>query len=100
MKKIAILVSVLMLIGLVAGGAMAKGKKAAKAAKMEAIVGEVVSVDVDAGQIVIMAGDKEQTLKAEPKLLEGIAAGEKVNIEKSGNVVKAINKAETPPAIK
>jgi len=57
---------------------------------------EVVNIDAQAGTIVIKANDKEQTLKAEPKLLEGIAAGEKVNIELTGDMLKSIKKVEAP----
>jgi hypothetical protein len=93
MKKIAILMSILMLVTLTSGMALAKGKKVAK---MKSLTGEVVKVDAAAGTIVIKAKDKDKTLKAEPKLLEGIAAGEKVNIEMTGNMLKSIKKVETP----
>jgi hypothetical protein len=93
MKKIAILMSILMLVTLTSGMALAKEKKAAK---MKIMTGEVVKVDAQTGMIVIKAKNKEHTLKAEPKLLEGIAAGEKVKIELTGNMLKSIKKVEAP----
>jgi len=95
MKKIAILMSVLMLIALTAGITMAKEKKAAK---LEAMSGEVVKVDAKAKSIVIKVDGKDVTLKADAKLLEGIAVGDKVNIEESGKVLKSIKKVEAPKA--
>jgi len=91
MKKLAILMSVFMLVALTAGFALAEEKKAAK---MEVLTGQVVAVDTAAGTIVIKVGDKEQTLKAEAKLLEGIAAGDKVSLEKAGDDVKSLKKAQ------
>jgi hypothetical protein len=93
MKKIAILMSVLMLVTLTTGAALAKEKKVTK---VKSLTGEVVKVDAQAGTIVIKAKNKERTLKAEPKLLEGISAGEKVNIEMTGNMLKSIKKVEAP----
>jgi hypothetical protein len=93
MKKIAILMSILMLVTLTSGMALAKEKKAAK---MKIMTGEVVKVDAQTGMIVIKDKKKEHTLKAEPKLLEGIAAGEKVKIELTGNMLKSIKKVEAP----
>ncbi|MBL7179483.1 MAG: hypothetical protein ABIK98_14205 [Pseudomonadota bacterium] len=98
MKKLAILMSVLMLITLTAGISMAKEKKAPAPAKLESLSGEVVKVDAAKGEIVIKADGKDQTLKAEPKLLEGIAAGQKVSIEKSETTLKSIKKVEAPAA--
>jgi hypothetical protein len=95
MKKIAILMSVLMLVTLTTGVALAKGKKAAK---MKTLVGEVVKVDAQAGTIVIKVKDKEHALKAEPKLLEGIEVGQKVKIEMTGDMLKSIKKVEAPAA--
>jgi len=97
MKKLAILMSVIMLVTLTAGVCLAKGKKAAKpAVKVEILSGEVVNVDAQAGTIVVKVQDKEHSLKAEPKLLEGIAAGQKVNIETTGDMLKSIKKVEAP----
>jgi hypothetical protein len=93
MKKIAILMSVIMLVTMTTGAALAKSKKAAK---VKTLTGEVVKVDAQAGTIVIKANNKDQTLKAEPKLLEGIAAGEKVKVEMTGNMIKSIKKVEAP----
>jgi hypothetical protein len=93
MKKIAILMSVLMLVTLTSGIALAKGTKVAK---MKILTGEVVKVDAQAGTIVIKAKNKERTLKAEPKLIEGIAAGEKVTVEMTGNMLNSIKKVEAP----
>ena len=90
MKKMAMILSVIMLITFTAGMVFAEEEKAAK---MEVITGKVVDVDAASGNITIMANDEEQTLQAEPKMLEGIEVGQKVNIEKSEDVIKSI-KAE------
>lgn len=71
---------------------------AEKAHKVEKITGEVVKVDAKAGSITIKADNKEHALKAEAKLLEGISAGDKVEVEVSGGHVKSIKKIETPSA--
>jgi hypothetical protein len=92
MKKIAILMSVLMLVTLTTSAALAKEKKVAK---VKSLTGEVVKVDALAGTIVIKGKKKEQTLKSEPKLLEGIAAGDKVKIEMTGDTLKSIKKVKT-----
>ena len=92
MKKIAILMSVLMLVTLTTGAALAKEKKVAK---VKSLTGKVVKVDALAGTIVIKAKKKEQTLKSEPKLLEGISAGEKVKVEFTGDMLKSIKKVKT-----
>ena len=52
-----------------------------KAARMESMTGEVLSVDPEGGKIVIVSDEKESTLKARPKMLEGIVAGESVVLE-------------------
>jgi len=97
MKKLAILLSVVMMVTFTSGVCLAKKAKATKkAAKVEMLTGEVVNVDAAAGTIVIKAKDKDKTLKAEPKLLEGIAAGEKVKVEVTGDMLKSIKKVETP----
>jgi hypothetical protein len=97
MKKLAMVMAVLMLIALTAGSVMAKQKPAV----LESLSGKVVTVDEKAGKIVIMANEKEQTLKAEPKLLKGIVVGETVNIQRLGHVLKSIQRADVnPPAIK
>ena len=97
MKKLAILLSVIMMVTFTSGVCLAKKAKAThKAAKVEMLSGEVVNVDAAAGTIVIKAKDKDKTLKAEPKLLEGIAAGEKVNVEMTGDTLKSIKKVEAP----
>lgn len=90
MKKLAMILSVIMLITFTAGMAFAEEEKAAK---MEVITGKVVDVDATTGMITVMANDEEETLQAEPKMLEGIDVGQKVSIEKSEDVVKSI-KAE------
>ena len=95
MKKIAILMSVVMLIALTAGFAMAAEKPAAKVAMLS---GDVSKIDTKAGTISVMVGGKEMALKAEAKLLEGIAVGDKVNIEETGGVLKSIKKAAAAPA--
>ena len=90
MKKLALILSIIMLAALTTGTAFAKNKKAEK---VEVLTGEVVSVDTANGNIVIMSNDKQNTLKAQPKMLEGIMAGQYVTIEKTGDAVKSI-KAE------
>lgn len=65
-----------------------------KAARMESITGEALSVDPEGGKIVIISDEKENTLKARPKMLEGIAAGESVKIEKADDEVKTIKQID------
>ena len=65
-----------------------------KAARMESITGEALSVDPEGGKIVIISDEKESTLKARPKMLEGIAAGESVKIEKADDEVKTIKQID------
>jgi UDP-3-O-[3-hydroxymyristoyl] glucosamine N-acyltransferase len=95
MKKIAILMSVVMLVVLTAGFAMAAEKPAAK---VEMMSGDVSKIDAKAGTISVMVSGKDMALKAEAKLLEGIAVGDKVNIEATGGVLKSIKKAAAAPA--
>ena len=95
MKKIAILMSVVMLIVLTAGFAMAAEKKAPKLATLS---GEVTQVDAAAGTISVMVKGKEMALKAEAKQLEGIAVGDKVTIKEAGGMLKSIKKAKAPAA--
>ena len=90
MKKLALILSIIVLAVMTTGIAFAKDKKAEK---MEVLTGEVVSVDVDNGTIIIMSNDKQNTLQAQPKMLEGVMAGQYVTIEKTGDAVKSI-KAE------
>ena len=52
--------------------------------------GEVISVDAANGNVVIMSDDRENTLQAQPRMLEGLMAGQYVKIEKTGDVVKSI----------
>ena len=92
MKKLAILMSVVMLVAFTAAITLA----AEKVAKMEMLTGEVVKVDAKIGELVIKVGNKNQTLKAEPKMLSGITVGEKVTIEKSGKTLNSIKPAEAP----
>jgi uncharacterized protein (DUF2141 family) len=92
MKKLAILMSVVMLVALTAGVSLA----AKKAAKVETLTGEVVKIDAQKGDLVIKVNNKNQTLKAEPKMLAGITVGEKVTIEKTGRMLKSIKAAEVP----
>jgi len=87
MKKLVLILSVVMLIALTAGIAFAAEEKAVK---IEMLTGTVQDVNAQDGMIVVLANDQEQTLKAEPKMLEGIDVGQKVNIEKSGDVIKSI----------
>jgi len=98
MKKLALVLSVFMLVAMSTGIVLAAEKQAAKLDKIEA---QVVSIDAKVGQIVITANNQKETLKADPKLIEGIAVGEKVIIEKVGNMLKSIKKAEiVPPVVK
>jgi len=78
MKKLAILMSVVMVVAFTAGVSLA-GTAAKNASKVQMQTGEVVKVN-----------NKNETLKAEPKMLNGITAGEKVTIEKGGDTVKSI----------
>ena len=87
MKKLALIMSVVMLVALTAGIVFSAEEKGAQ---IEMLTGTVQEVNADEGTIVILANDEEQTLKAEPKMLEGIDVGQKVNIEKSGEVIKSI----------
>lgn len=66
---------------------------AQKAAKVQMPTGEVFKVVAETGKLVIKVGNKNQTLKAEPKMLTGITAGEKVTVEKSGQTLKSIKPA-------
>lgn len=86
MKKLAILVSVVMVVAFTTGVSLA----AQKAAKIETQTGEVVKVDAKKGVIELKVHNKNETLKAEPKMLNDITTGEKVTIEKSGNTLKSI----------
>jgi uncharacterized protein (DUF2141 family) len=92
MKKLAILMTVVMLVALTAGVSLA----AKKAAKVETLTGEVVKIDAKKGDVVIKVNNKDLTLKAEPNMLAGITVGEKVTIEKSGRTLKSIKPAEAP----
>ena len=92
MKKLATLMSVVLLVAFTAGVSLA----VPKATKVEMLSGEVVKVDAKKGDIVIKVGNKNEALKAEPKMLAGIFAGEKVTIEKSGKTLKSIKPAEVP----
>lgn len=87
MKKLALFLSIIMLAALSTGIAFAIEKKAEK---VEVLTGEVILVDAENGEIIIMSDDKESTLKAQPKMLEGIMAGQYVKIEKTGDEVKSI----------
>ena len=95
MKKIAILMSVVMLIALTAGALLAAGEEAAK---LETMSGQVVKVDAAAGNIVITSDGTECTLNAEAQLLDGVSAGDQVTVEKVGDMLKSIKKVEAPAA--
>jgi|WetSurMetagenome_2_1015567.scaffolds.fasta_scaffold72831_2 hypothetical protein len=103
MKKIAMIVSVLILFAFTAGMTFAADapkdapKAAPKAVALETIQGKVAKVDAAAGKIVVTVKDKEQTLTAEKKVLESVKAGDMVSIEKAGDAVKTI-KVLAPPA--
>lgn len=96
MKKFAILMSMLMLVGLTSGVAMAQ----TKAVKLHTMTGFVAKIDAQAGTITLKYGKKHHALKAEPKMLEGIAVGSKVKVERSGNVIKSIKVLSTPKTMK
>jgi nitrous oxidase accessory protein NosD len=85
-KKFAILMSMMMLVALTSGVALAK----TKAAKLHAMTGIVAKVDAQAGTLALKVKKKEHTLKAEPKMLEGITVGEKVTVKRTGDVIKSI----------
>jgi LEA14-like dessication related protein len=89
MKKLAILMSVVMLVAFTTSVSLA----AQKAAKVKMITGEVVKVDTDKGDLVLKVKNKNHTYKAEPKMLTGITPGEKVTVEESGKMVKSIKPA-------
>ena len=96
MKKLALILSIIILAALTANITFAGDQKAStgqKVEKLEMLTGKVVSTDTVTGKIVIMSNDKENTLQAQPNMLEGIMAGQYVKIEKTGDVVKSI-KAE------
>jgi len=92
MKKLAILMSVVMLVAFTTGVSLA----AKKPVKLQTLTGEVVTVDAQKGNLVIKVHNKNQTLKAEPTMLAGITAGEKVTIEKSGTTLKSIKPVAAP----
>ncbi|MBU0993926.1 MAG: hypothetical protein KJ737_15635 [Proteobacteria bacterium] len=98
MKKLSLVLSVFMLVAMSAGLVMAAEKHAAKhVATLESLEGQVVSIDTHAGKIVIMANNKEETLEADANLIKDIVVGEKVSIEKTGNILKSIKKFEIVP---
>jgi hypothetical protein len=90
MKKLAILMSVVMLVAFTTGLSLA----AQKAGKVKMMTGEVVKVDAVKGNIVIKVKNKNHSLTAEPKMLAGITPGEQVTIEESGKILKSIKPAE------
>jgi hypothetical protein len=90
MKKLAILLSLVMVVAFTASISLA----AQKAAKVQMVTGEVVKVDAEKGDIVLKVNKKNHTYKAEPKMLTEIKPGEKVTIERSGKMVKSIKPAE------
>jgi hypothetical protein len=99
MKKIAMIMSALMLFAFTAGITLAAeaSKAAPKATTMETIQGKVTKIDAAAGKITVMVKDKEQTLTVEKKLLESVKVGDMASIEKAGDAVKTI-KVMAPPA--
>ena len=96
MKKLAILMSLVMVVAFTASVSLA----AQKAHKVQMMTGEVVKVDANKGDLVIKVKNKNHAFKAEPKMLSGITAGEKVTIEKSGKTLKSIKPAEAPAKTK
>jgi len=96
MKKLFILLFAgMFLFGLMA---IAQEKAPGKVVKINKHSGEITKIDTQAGTITIKVKDKEHTYKAEAKLLEGLAVGDKVNIEVSGDTLKSIKKVEQKPA--
>jgi hypothetical protein len=94
MKKVAITMALMMMFVFAAGFT---GLAAQQAPTMKKFICEVVKIDTKAGTITVKFGaNKEKTLEAEAKMLEGIEVGDKVEIEKEGKVVKSIKKVETP----
>jgi hypothetical protein len=89
-KKVAILMSIVMLVVFTVGMSFAAEKKTPK---LVTLSGEVVKVDTKMGKIVIKADGKDYNLNAEPKILEGITVGDKVTVEKIKNMVKSIKKS-------
>lgn len=79
-----------------AGAALAQQKK--KTVKVEKLTGTVVSVDAKAGKLTLKVDEKEKALTAEAKLLEGVNAGDKVEVEVAGTKVKSLKKVEAPQA--
>lgn len=86
--------TIIAILFVMAGLSVAAEKK--RAAKIEKLTGSVVKVDAKAGSITIKAGEKEHALKAEAKLLEGVSAGDEVEVEVSGHTVKSLKKVEKP----
>ena len=74
-----------------------KAETTHKVKNIDTYTGKVVSVDAAKGKIVVMANGWEDTLQAQPKMLEGIMAGQYVTIERTGDVVNSIKaeKADT-----
>ncbi|MBU0993935.1 MAG: hypothetical protein KJ737_15680 [Proteobacteria bacterium] len=99
MKKLALALSVFMMVIMSAVFVMAAEKK--QVAQLESLEGEVMSIDISGGQIVFLTTDNQkEVLKADPRIIEDIAIGEQITIEKAGDVIKSIKKSEvTPPPI-
>ena len=97
MKKMSLVLSALVLFVMVSGPVFAAHKKVVKLESLEATV---VSVDAKAGKLEITtANNAKETLKASAALLNGVTAGEKVKLQKSGTVLKSIMKvASAAPA--
>ena len=89
MKKMAMLMVLVMAVAFAAAPLMA----AEKATKVQSVSGEIVKIDAAKGTLVVKIKDKNQSLKAEPQMLEGISVGQKVTIQKSGAIVKSIQPA-------
>ena len=87
MKKIALLISLLMLAVLMSGSAFAATKKAVQ---VQTLIGKILKIDTTAGTVTIKTRHKEFTVKGEPQLLSGITVGERVRFEKSGDMLKSI----------
>ncbi len=91
MKKIALLLSALMLVALVSTSAFAATQKEAK---VHTMFTHVLKIDTKADTITFKGTRKDYTLKAEPQLLAGITVGDHVKIEASNGVLKSIKKLQ------
>ena len=93
MKKIALILSIIVLTVMTTTITAARGQKEVtthKVKKVEVFTGKVVSADAASGKIIIMHNGWEDTLQAQPKMLEGVMAGKYYKIERTGDAVTSI----------